>query len=189
MIVGEPLFHSKDLSDYLRSQVASLDDLVRGGIQDSHLSRLDDELAEQFVASSQIDEIIVDFDNPQRQTSEARVTVPDHFRGSAVIDGVRVQKIFPFSGSPRLLNMRASTWSNVPRGRVDGNRIILEYQGHADPETIKRDIAQQEGLLRDNVSWLNQDIARHNESLPRLLTAAVQRRRQSLESVKKITDF
>ena len=189
MIEGEPMFRGGNLSEYLQNEVAAIDERVRNLPSETFQTSDDGQIVAKLATGVRLAELQVDFSNPRRASAPAQVRVHDTFSGMVTIDGLRATKSFPFQGDENLLYLRPSSWGGVPHARVEGRAIVITYEGRADQEAVKREFAQHESHLKDNVNWVNQEIERHNEMLPRLLLEAVKRRRQNLESVRNITDF
>ncbi|MGO7975793.1 hypothetical protein ACC705_32935 [Rhizobium ruizarguesonis] len=189
MITGNVLFGKGDLGAYLRGEVAAIDDHVRRHMNATQLELDDDVLAAAMMEDAKVGSLSIDFENPEKSTEEIKVVVKDNFRGSVEIEGVRVTKSFAFSGDAGLFNMAPSkTDSSRPRGVVDHGRVKVVYEGRRDPDAIKSSIADQEAQLRRYIEWSREEVDAHDQSLPRLLKAAIVRRRKVLGEIGEL-DF
>lgn len=83
MIIGDALFRNNDLDNYLRAQVGAVDEHVRKTVSKTDLGKTDSEIAQQHLPSARVEPLQVDFENPQKDVSEARVRVHDVFDGGA----------------------------------------------------------------------------------------------------------
>lgn len=190
MITGDVLFWKNDLGSYLRAQVNAVEDHVRKYMTAASLDQSDDEIVARMLQDAMVGSLSIDFDNPQRDVKESRVTVRDHFSGNVTIDGVRVTKSFKFTGDSNLFNFRPSTFdTSPPHGTVQSGRVILGYEGRNDPDSIKRSIADQEKQLKQYAEWSKANVDAHDAQLPALLKSSVERRRMSLQELSKLSDF
>ncbi|MDX0413887.1 hypothetical protein GOC69_24070 [Sinorhizobium medicae] len=190
MIIGDVLFWKNQLSNYLQAQVNAVEAHVHKHMTAADLDQSDDEIAARMLEAAIVGSLSIDFDNPEREVKERRVTVRDHFSGNVTIDGVRVTKSFAFTGHAELFYLRPSTFdSGPPHGTVQAGRIILGYEGRNDPDGIKRSIAEQENQLKQYATWSKAEVEAHEARLPGLLKNAVERRRKSLQELNKLSDF
>ncbi|MDL2409956.1 hypothetical protein PY650_30940 [Rhizobium calliandrae] len=190
MIIGDPLFWDRSLGSYLDAQVGAVDNHVRQHMTSAHLEMDDDAIVAMMLPGGKVGSLNVDFDNPDRDVKEQQVRVRDHFRGEVVIDGVRVTKSFRFSGDRAVFTLRPSSFdTSPPHGYVRDGYVTLGYEGHNDPETIKRLIAEQEAQLRKYVGQSKVEVDAHDARLPVLLKAAVERRRKALTEIEMLKDF
>ncbi|WP_113366741.1 hypothetical protein [Rhizobium mayense] len=190
MIIGNVLFWEGSLSSYLDAQVRSVESHVRQHMTSAHLELDDDAIVSMMLTDGRVGSINIDFDNPERSVKEQQVRVHDHFRGEVVIEGVRVSKSFSFSGHQELFNLRPNSFdTNPPHGIVGYGHVSLVYEGRNDPETIKKLIADQESQLKKYAERSKIEVDAHDERLPVLLKAAVERRRKALGEISKLNDF
>ncbi|PDS72383.1 hypothetical protein [Rhizobium phaseoli] len=190
MILGSPLFWKASLSDYLRAQLSGIENHVRNNMNAAHLDRSDDEIVTSMLDHARVGSITVDFENPDRTVKEKQIAVRDHFSGTVTIDGVAVIKSFQFSGHQALFDLRPSTYDSAPpRGTVSQGRVMIGYEGRNVPDEIKSAIADQEAQLKKYLEWSKAEVDAHDQSLPRLLKAAVEKRRQALIELSKLNDF
>lgn len=190
MIIGNALFLDRDLDSYLRAQVGAVDNHVRQHVSKADLVNTDAEIAQRLLPAARVEPLQVDFDNPQKDVSETRVQVRDHFSGTVVIDGVRATRSFAFTGDPGLFRLRTNPYSSVlPHGEIRNGRVVIGMEYRNDPETLKREIDSQERILREYVGYSKTQVDTHNHQLEALLTAAVARRRQTLAGVDALKDL
>ncbi|ESY35299.1 hypothetical protein X747_28770 [Mesorhizobium sp. LNJC384A00] len=189
MIIGDALFRNNDLDNYLRAQVGAVDEHVRNTVSKTDLGKTDSEIAQQHLPGARVEPLQVDFENPQKDVSEARVSVHDVFDGAVTIDGVRATRSFAFTGDPALFSLKTNPYSSVlPHGLVRGNRIVIGMEGRNDVETLKREIDSQEKTLREYVGRSKAQVDAHNAKLEALLVEAIARRRKSLVDIDALKD-
>ncbi|MGX5806039.1 hypothetical protein ACWGS9_33240 [Bradyrhizobium sp. Arg314] len=184
MIIGEALFRKNGLDNYLRAQVGAVEEHVRKNVTKVDLSKTDAEITRQHLPNARVEPLQVDFENPQKDVSEARVRVHDGFDGAVIIDGVRATRSFAFTGEPALFSLKTNPYSSVlPYGLITGGRIVIGMEGRNDAETLKRDIDRQEQILREYVGYSKAQVDAHNAQLETLLTEAIARRRKALDAI------
>ncbi|MER8512929.1 hypothetical protein NKH47_08245 [Mesorhizobium sp. M1060] len=189
MIIGSALFLKNDLDNYLRAQVGAVGEHVRKTVSKADLSKTDAEIAQQHLPAARVEPLQVDFENPQKDVSEARVRVNDVFDGAVTIDGVRATRSFAFTGDQDLFSLRTNPYSSVlPHGLVRDGRIVIGMEGRNDAETLKREIDRQEQILREYVGNSKAQVDAHNARLEALLTAAIAHRRQTLVGIDALKD-
>lgn len=189
MIIGDALFRNNDLDGYLRAQVGAIEEHVRGTVSKADLGMTDAEIAQQHLPGARVEPLQVDFENPQKDVSEARVRVRHVFDGEVTIDGVRATRSFAFTGDQGLFLLRTNPYSSVlPYGLVRGGRIVIGMEGRNDAETLKREIDRQEKILREYVGYSRAQVDAHNAKLEALLIEAIARRRQTLGSIDALKD-
>ncbi|TBA38408.1 hypothetical protein [Rhizobium ruizarguesonis] len=190
MILGGALFWKASLSGYLRGQLSGIENHVRSNMSAAHLGSTDDEVVTSMIDHARVGSLTVDFENPDRTVKEKRISVRDHFSGTVEIDGVSVIKSFQFSGHEPLFDLRPNSYDTAPpHGIVSRGRVAIGYEGRNDPDEIKSAIADQEAQLKKYLDWSKAEVDTHDQSLPRLLKAAVERRRQALIELSKLNDF
>jgi hypothetical protein len=189
MYVGEALFIRGDLDAALRHQISTLKSFVDGRYDGLRGQFDDDSIIATLAKEAAIAPLEVDFDNPLKDVQAARVRVHDWGR-EIEIDGVRATRSYPFSGDAGLFDLKPNQyWSMLPRGYVSGRSIVVGIEGRNDPEMLKRELEQQEKLLRDYVASQKAQIEAHNRELTLHIAEHVARRRQHLDSVSALKDL
>ena len=185
---GEPLFRSADLSAYLHEQNAQIERHVRQSVQQSDLSKTDEEIAEQLLIQLRVDGLVVDFDHPKSCVKEKIVTVLNDDQ-PVETGGVMVTYSFKFTGQRDLFKMRGTLFSTTPRGEVSNDVIVVGFEGKDDHGRIKQELDKQTEALRACVADSSTQIEIHNAALKAKLLEAVARRRRELDNVEALKIF
>jgi hypothetical protein len=189
MYIGNPLFVNGHLSDYLQGQERALAPYVDKILAGQGAVADDAALIAGIVEKAAIAPLAVAFEKVEKDVQPAKVRVRDYGR-DIEIDGVRATYTFPFTGEPELFRLQPNTFTSViPYGTVDRGTITLGIEGRNDPESIKREIKNQEELLRSYVDWQRKQIEDHNNALRPRVEQLVAARRKHLEGVARLKDM
>jgi len=96
----------------------------------------------------------------------------------------------PFEGKLEFLGIRPSTFQMTSiDGEVTSNEIVLPFSFFPDidkSEDLKRQIDSALDYVKKHLAWMNKDIESFNQKLPSLVSSQIKRRKEILESQKKI---
>jgi len=96
----------------------------------------------------------------------------------------------PFEGKAEFLSIQPSTFQIVSfNGHVENNEIILPFKFFPDvdkSETLKKDIDSAIEYVKKHVEWMNKDLSSFNIDIQNLIPSTLKKRKQDLESQKKI---
>ncbi len=131
-------------------------------------------LREQWTASEAETKVDVRYDR--------RRWIDDTSR-PVLVPGQRIEIEVPVAGSTDLLYARASNFSSSPpRAEVRGNAIVLVFEiPHDDGEQdIKQQAERTLNEIDQHLSWIHNDLAGYNSSLPATAESAISSRRERL---------
>jgi len=101
--------------------------------------------------------------------------------GPFYVPGTRFDVRVPFDGDAQLFRLRPSTFTTVvPRGRVEGQELVVGHEGAADslnPEQVKAQLDGDLGRIQQYLDWVAADCVRFNMQLQQELENAVKQRR------------
>lgn len=135
--IGELFFYRGDgidLDTILRANADRVRAQVDQVPEREFSNKTDDEIAAQVAAQLTVTPLEVDFAAAKPEVREGQVEVRDQFDGKTVrVPGFHVTKSVPFKGDKDLWFLKTNPWGmNPPRGRVQGNKIIVGISVTAD---------------------------------------------------------
>ncbi len=183
------LFHSSDLSQFLRSRAAALQQEVDSIDSNRLLNTAIDDLKRYLVERYCMTPICLLRDKAYADVSEVMVDV--RYDPSRWIDdksrpvlkpGEAVEIRVPFDGMVELFYARPDTRSlNPPRATVCGNEVVLRYETPADaPRDVRPLIDRSLEEIEQHLVWQRTMLDTFNNGLAALATRAIEGRRQRL---------
>ncbi|MGH7558894.1 MAG: hypothetical protein ACREMD_14140 [Gemmatimonadota bacterium] len=184
------LFASSDLRQIIETALSRMHLEVEGLEADRFLNTAPADLASYLVEKSTITAPVLL--REQWTVSEAETKVDVRYDSRRWIDdrsrpvlvpGQRIEIEVPVEGSIDLLYARASTFSSSPpRAEIRGNAVVLVFEIPHD--SGDRDIKQQAertlNEIEQHLTWIRNDLAGYNSSLPGAADAAISGRRERL---------
>lgn len=142
------LFSRKDLSDVLRGLECDMTSAIDRCDSSELLDRAPEEMAQRFMADFSLDPVELLRSDITQDHAETKVDVrrlrnhSDYFysgSGAPEIPATGIGFYVPFSGNPKLFELRPSTFtSNPPRGVVSGRELVCTYVSPTpDPEKLQ----------------------------------------------------
>jgi hypothetical protein len=183
------LFSKYDLHGVIEAQKKGITDEIEGTAADRLLNTTPDSWVEYFQSRYELRTPVIDEAGITVEQSEAKVDVsrdPNRliFDRSQpfYLKGTGVTVYLPFTGEEDLFKCAPSTRTlNPPRGKVQGQELLLRYTRlDHDAATLKREIEQELGQIRQHLEWLARDVAPFNSAISQFVREKVEARRQKL---------
>jgi hypothetical protein len=104
----------------------------------------------------------------------------------AIVRGTEIDIAIPFEGDPMLWGIRASTFGGgYPDIDIRNNEIVFSVSfpdDSAEPDKLRADIDRHTKSLVDAVGYLKRDVENHNNSAPKTIRQALERKRTLAQS-------
>jgi hypothetical protein len=148
------------------------------------------ELEQYFIEKVLIAPLILHQDERYiRNQTGTEIDVSHDFRRAvfpgerAVVKGTRVEIAMPFEGDPMLWRIRASTFSmgGYPDIEIRNNEVVFGVSfpdDSADSDRLRTAIETYTKSLVDAVGYLKRDVDNHNNSAPKTIKQALERKRK-----------
>lgn len=72
----------------------------------------------------------------------------------------------------------------MPRGSVEGQRLVLQFEGSMDAESIKRYFAEQQRLVEEWLVRLRPDVEGYNAAIAQGARRRFEQRRAKIEQAR-----
>ncbi len=97
------------------------------------------------------------------------------------VPGSYVTVAIPFEGDANLFGYQASAWSNPPRARVEGSRLLITFQDvELDPERVRQEIDSLATRIEEYLKWTKKDCDAWNASVESVAKHCVADRKRRL---------
>ncbi|MEA4826685.1 MAG: hypothetical protein VB130_08650 [Clostridium sp.] len=98
------------------------------------------------------------------------------------VKGLSITIGIPISGDKELFYLRPSTFSSVtPRGMIQNNELLLTYEGtNLTDKQIKDALNKDVNLIKEYISWVNEDIKPFNDGLKEFILNLLSIRKSKL---------
>jgi uncharacterized protein YggE len=195
-VLGDILFYSggshSSLMTFLRS---NLDRAVTEGVDriraTEFQAKTDDELLAFYTQARRVEPLVLLSDDAEVNVREAQIEVNDELRGGRIrVKGLHAEKLVPFTGDRGLFNLQPnSSGMNPPRGEVRGTRVVVGVGvREADVDAAMEHITGTLQNIQQCIDSQASQIAEYNAELPKVLKAAIERRRASLSSAASLAE-
>ena len=197
----EPLFNEGSLVDFLDEGMRAAAARVAVIPEAQFLATAPDTVVEHVVSGLQLEPLQLSLDLQTLSTREANISVPAGFdygleKGTRVTrQGFAITLSVPWVGTwvlwGKRLNLRFSVPSRakvMPDNTVRSGTIEIarECTQDADPEILKRELAQEIGQIQQLLQAQAAQIQAYHGELPHRVRSAVEDRRSSLEKLRNI---
>jgi hypothetical protein len=132
------------------------------------------DVVDYLIGLGTIEELVLHREEAYQLDSPAEITKWVHDRWDRQKHQRRVTRytvVVPFSGDPKLFDLRASTFGLAPPYAYVGRQEIHLFwdsdYGHGTAEVIKSHIGEELTRIETSVGFTNNDIARHNKTTNR----------------------
>jgi hypothetical protein len=106
----------------------------------------------------------------------------DRHSGPIMVTGAEISVDLPFSGDPKMFDVRPGTYTlNPPRGVVRGNILTSSYWGdNLNADQVRNQIDTWLSDIRQHLQWQRDGFRDLTETLPREARGAIDKRRAQL---------
>lgn len=181
------LFLDGDLREYLATMRARPSQALQAYDPDKLLLTAEDDLIAYLVGLGQVDEVSLQRDeayalDPTEITKPTRDDIAiDRIYGRRKYQVTRWTLVVPILGDPKLLGLRASTYSlSPPRAEITSYELRIHYDTDYGPGTvdqIRSFFDRSLGEIEQSLGFTNKDIAAHNRALTSEIPGMVSARR------------
>ena len=189
LLVSEPLFSSRDLSQVLSGHGQSLarevESLDEGRVLGASPADLCTYLVDKYrVHEPQIDEaqVRIDYGDVQIDVRDhPNRLVTDRSR-PAYVTGTRITFFVPYTGDRKLFSCRPSRFTfSPPRGAVRDGELVLVYdRTPEDAANIRSEFDGDMTNVKQYLDWVASDVAGFNSALRETANRLVEARREKL---------
>ncbi|AEA29014.1 hypothetical protein Psed_6951 (plasmid) [Pseudonocardia dioxanivorans CB1190] len=190
---GRTLFSNGDLGQHLAQARAKAEQALLDYNPDQLLLASETDVVDYLIGLGTIEELVLHRDEAYQLDSPAEITKWVHDRWDRQKHQRRVTRytvVVPFSGDPKLFDLRASTFGLAPPYAYVGRQEIHLFwdsdYGHGTAEVIKSHIGEELTRIETSVGFTNNDIARHNKTLASAIPGLVSKRRAKHLADKQI---
>ncbi|WP_295359638.1 hypothetical protein [Arenimonas sp.] len=173
------LFYDVDLVASLDAQRRSIESDINSIDQNRLLNTSPDDLVQYFVEKNHVEAPKLLLDKWTVESREGTQRVRDFGREITVPVQQLIVRI-PYEGEGQLFQARPSTYTSVfPRGSYDGNALTIVVNVHSGgtPENVRAAIDREVESVQQYLTWIQSNVASHNNQLERIVEASISRRR------------
>lgn len=189
----DPLFNKYDLYRVIENQKAAARKAAKELTQNSFESATIDELVERLCQKFEL--VVPTLMKSGIAVSKREVDIEyGRHRGYGWIDdapskvrGTAVDVKIPFEGDKDFFEIQPSTYTNRPRGRVRDGKLTFSIKGQVlETENVRKQIDESISSIEQHLSWLRDGLNGFDETLEREIRAALEQRKQKLDSDDKM---
>lgn len=188
---GNSLFSNGDLSTYLYQRRTGIIGIVDSIPEGQFIGSNDEEILQHLIAKTHLEPPVLLDDEKELHSGE--IDIPANplqaSRGIRTVKGVRVTVSVPFTGDPKLLELSPSSGTipppsgNLKPFRTGGRgslELVFEVGTDADPERLKRGIADAIGAIKRYTVTIRSDLQAEEPQFAHAIRCAVKSRRERI---------
>jgi hypothetical protein len=188
------LFANGELQDWLRARLREARKAAQAIPPDRVLGIPEPDLVRELVDRYSVNPPRLNLDqrySPGAHDIRVSRAILGHSR-LVYVPGTRVEVRVPFDGDPELFHLRPSKYTAPPRGRVEGQELVVWHEAAADSldqEQVKAQLDRELDLIQKYLGWVSADCTNFNDDLQREIEQAVKQRRTKVLQDRNLEAF
>jgi hypothetical protein len=189
------LFQVSSISEILDAHAQQCRQKVDAISKDRFLATPADDLVEFIVADMTVEPLVIYEERMTREQNEVNIDVagwPGRYTrgtGPCWVSGIRVVVSLPYSGDPRLWDIRPNTFGSMPPfGDIRPDVVEMKFESPLDEplERIKDRLNENLRTIHQYLDWQRVAVDEFNRTLPSVARSAIEARRTRLEKHDKL---
>lgn len=192
-VIGDLLFFTSmqglSLDDVFRNQKAKVLPSLITKVTAKRLSENSfDDVVDSLVAELSIEKLVLDVANGISKIDEISISGVNNWGERYSAPGLRLAKIYPFTGDPSLWKVHAGSYSlSPPRGQVGNTQLTLGMEVRATDQQMAIDhIKSTVSEVLEYIEQQSTVIDIYNQSLPPVVRSALLERQLAVENIDSI---